>query len=80
MVKVMSTKLPEELIASLGTAADARGVTRNYLVREALEAVVEGRVRFFTEEERASRRGQAVRKGLERDRRALRAVLASEPP
>lgn len=64
MVRVMSTKLSEELIASLGVAAEARGVTRNHLVREALEAVVEGRVRHLTEEELKARRLRALRESL----------------
>lgn len=59
MVRVLSAKIPEELIAGIDAAAEARGVTRNRLVREALEAVIEGRVDFLTEEEQLSRRRRA---------------------
>jgi len=77
MVKVLSAKLPEELVASLDAAAAEQGVTRNRLVREALEATVEGRIRQLTEDERESRRIRKVRDRFERDRRAMRVVSAS---
>jgi len=66
MVKVLSAKVPEELIAGIDAAAEARGVTRNRLVREVLEAAVDGRVTFLAEEEERSRRQQAAFETLRR--------------
>jgi len=40
-VRVLTAKLPEELIAALDDLAADRGVSRNALVREALERIVE---------------------------------------
>lgn len=75
MVKVLSAKLDEELIERLGVAADARGITRNALVREALEAAVDGRVRHLTKEEQQARRLQTLRDGLAWDRQRLKEAL-----
>lgn len=69
-VRVLSAKLPQELIDALGPAAEARGLTRNGLVREALEAVLEGRIIQLTPRERLAR---DLRAGFARDRKAMKA-------
>lgn len=68
MNRVLSAKLSEELITDLGDAAEERGVTRNRFVRDALEAAVEGRVRWIEDEERTAR---LLRASLHRDCEAL---------
>jgi predicted transcriptional regulator len=61
---VLSAKLPEDLIDRLGPIAAERGTTRNRLIRDALEAAVDGRVDFLTDAEREAERLQAVREYL----------------
>lgn len=42
-VRVLSAKVPEELIAALNDVAAHRGMSRNAIVREALERLVAGK-------------------------------------
>jgi hypothetical protein len=75
MVKVLTAKLPEELIEAVGDVAKRRGVSRNRLVQEALEAIVDGRVEPWSADEVEATRLVLFRERLQEDRVALRARL-----
>lgn len=72
--RVLTTKLPVDLVGRLGVVAAERGVTRNRLVRDALEAVVDGRVAPLYGEDRERQEVRAVFGRIELDRLALRAM------
>ena len=72
---VLSAKLPDELIDALGRTAIEQEMTRNRLVREALEAIVDGRVIPLTADEELSR---DLRAGLKREEDTFARLLAEE--
>lgn len=69
--RVLSAKLPEELIADLSAAAADQGLSRNALVRRALEAVTTGETGPISDADLAVR---DVRRRLARDRARLHAL------
>lgn len=72
-VRVLTAKLSEELIDELSSIAVERGTTRNALVREALEAIIDNRVTPLDPEVRLARE---LRAGFARDRDRLRALAS----
>ena len=62
--RVLTAKLPEELVVALDAVASGRDTSRNAVVREALEALVEGRISALTPEATTARR---ISRSLERD-------------
>jgi predicted DNA-binding protein len=67
--RVLTAKVPAELIDRADALARRRGVTRNRLVREALEAAVDGRVTFLSPKEREA---QEIREAMARRDQELR--------
>lgn len=72
---MLTAKLPEELIEAVGDVAERRGVSRNRLVHEALEAIVDGRIEPWSAEDIEATRHTMIRERLQEDRVALRASL-----
>lgn len=60
--RILSARVPSDLVHALDGVARGRGITRNALIRRSLEAAVEGRVTLLSEEEERDRK---VRRLLE---------------
>lgn len=66
--RILSAKVREELVEQLDATANEQGISRNAVVRQVLEAFVDGRPVSFTDPNAWRRRLREIREGIHGER------------